>query len=80
MRPVGASKTIYRRIQQRAKLEQLALHKNVLIDSIKKVKGYCKNGCEIIPEKISLELREIQSDSFQEILFKWWNLTELPKL
>jgi len=38
------------------------------------VKNYCREGSEIIPERISLELREVQSDSFEEVLFKWWNL------
>jgi len=74
VRPRGCSKTTYRRIQQKAKFEQLFLHKNFLIDSFEKVKNYCRNGFEIIPEKISLELKEVQSGSFEEVLFKWWNL------
>lgn len=74
LRPAGYSKTTYRRIQQKAKFEQLSLHRNFLVDSIKKVKNNCRDGSEIIPENIFLELREVQSGSFEEILFKWWNL------
>jgi len=74
VRPKGYSKTTYRKIQQKARYEQLSLHKNFLIDSFEKVKKYFRDGSEIIPEKISLELREVQSGSFEEILFKWWNL------
>ena len=74
IRPKRCSKTTYRKTQQKAKDEQLSLHKNILVDSVNKVKNYCKDGSEIIPEKISLELREVKSDSFEEILFKWWNL------
>jgi len=74
VRPAGYSKTTYRRIQQKSKLEQVFLHKNFLIDSIERVKDYCRDGKEIIPEKISLELREVQSGSFEEILFRWWNI------
>ncbi len=74
VRPKGCSKTTYRRIQQKARFEQLSLHKSFLLDSIKKVKNYCKDGSEIIPERISLELREVQSGSLEEILFRWWNL------
>lgn len=74
VRPKGSSKTTYRRIQQKARFEQLSLHKNFLVDPVKKVKNYCRDGSEIIPERISLELREVQSDSFEEILFRWWNL------
>jgi len=72
--PKGRSKTTYRRIQQKARFEQLSLHKNFLVDSIKKVKNYCRDGSEIIPKRISLELKEVQSGSFEEILFRWWNL------
>lgn len=72
--PKEHSKAAYRKVQQKAKLEQLSLRKNFLIDSIKKVKEYCRDGSEIIPWKISLELREVQSDSLEEILFRWWNL------
>ncbi|WP_353686205.1 Druantia anti-phage system protein DruA [Thermodesulfovibrio sp. 3462-1] len=74
VRPAEYNKTTFRRIQQKARFEQLSLHRNFLIDSIKKVKNYCKNGSEIIPEEISLELREVQSGSLEEILFRWWNL------
>jgi hypothetical protein len=74
VRPKGCSKTTYRRIQQKARLEQLSLHKNFLVDSFKKVKNFCRDGSEIIPERISLELRGVQSGSFEEVLFKWWNL------
>jgi len=72
--PRGCSKTTYRRIQQKARLEQLSLHKDFLMNSFRKVKNYCRDGSEIIPERISLELREVQSRSFEEILFRWWNL------
>lgn len=73
VRPRGHSKTTYRQIQQKAKFEQVSLQKNFLIGSTKKVRDYCRDGNEIIPEKISLELREVQSGSFEEILFRWWN-------
>ena len=74
LKPKECSKTAYQKIQQKARLEQIALHKKFLSSSIKKVKKFCRNGNEIIPERISLELREVQPDSFEEILFKWWNL------
>jgi len=74
VRPAGCSKRAYRRIQTKAKLEQLALHKNFLQNNLKKVKNFCKNGEDIDPEKISLELREVSSGTLEEILFRWWNL------
>ncbi len=72
--PNGYTKTTYRRIQQKARYEQLSLHKDFLVGFIKRVKDYCRDGSEIDPEKISLELREVQSGTFEEILFRWWNL------
>lgn len=74
LRPGDDNKNAYRHIQETSKREQLSLHKNFLIDSIKKVEEYCRDGKDIIPEKISLELRQVQSGSFEEILFRWWNL------
>lgn len=74
LKPKSFSKRSCRKIQQKARLEQIAFHKNFLINSIEKIKDYCRNGSEIIPEEISLELREVQSGSFEEILFRWWNL------
>jgi hypothetical protein len=74
LRPSGYSKRTYRRTQQSAKLEQLFLHRNFLIKSMAKIKEYCRDGKEIIPEKISLELKEVLSGSLEETLFKWWNL------
>ncbi len=68
------NKVIYRQVQQKAKFEQILKHKKFLINSIKKVTNYCRNGSEIIPGEISLELREVKSGSIEEILFKWWNL------
>lgn len=74
VRPKGCSKTMYCRIHQKARFEQISLHKKFLLDNIEKVKNYCRDGSEIIPQRISLELREVKAGSFEEILFKWWNL------
>jgi hypothetical protein len=74
LRPEDNSKTSYRHIQQTAVVEQLSLHKNFLIKSSEQVKEYCRDGENINPENISLELREVQSGSIEEVLFRWWNL------
>lgn len=68
------SKEEYRRIQQKAKLEQLPLYVKFLLSSIKEVEKYCRSGYEIEPKKISLELRKVQDNPLYETLFKWWNL------
>lgn len=74
VRPKRNSKATYRRIHNKSRIEQICLHKNFLLDSISKVKNYCRNGSEIEPEKIRLELREVKAGSLEEILFRWWNL------
>ena len=72
--PAINNKTEYRQIQRKARFEQVSLHKKFLKSSIKKVKDYCRDGDGITPEDISLELREVQSGSFEEVVYRWWNL------
>ena len=74
IRPAGCSKRTYRRIQSKARLEQLALHKRFLQRNLTKVKYYCRDGKDIDSDKISLELREVSPGSLEEALFRWWNL------
>ena len=74
IRPVDCNKRTYRHIQSKARLEQLALHKRFLQRNLIKAKHYCRDGKDIDPDKISLELREVSSGSLEEILFRWWNL------
>jgi hypothetical protein len=73
LRPGGNSKTTYKRIQKPAKVEQISYHKNFLLASTDIAKMYCKNGEDINPNKIILELRELSPNSLEEILYKWWN-------
>lgn len=74
IRPRGENKATYRKVQQEAKIEHLNIHKNFLLDSMEKIKTFCRDGSEIEPERISLELREVCPGSLEEILFRWWNL------
>ncbi|MBA7511968.1 hypothetical protein ES705_03967 [subsurface metagenome] len=73
VRPCGNSKRTYKRLQQKARLEQILLHKKFIERYFEKVKMHCMNGKDIIPNEITLELREIHPNSLEEILFKWWN-------
>jgi len=73
VRPRGQSKATLKQIQNRARLEQLAFHKNFLKEYCNLANSYCRDGKDIIPEDIELELREVRPDSFEEILFRWWN-------
>lgn len=74
VRPSGTSKRTYKRIQRFAKDEQVAKYKSFLIEHFETIKNFCKDGLDIIPENIKLELREIKPDSFENIVARWWNL------
>jgi len=74
VRPSRDNKKSYKQLQQKARLEQISYHKNFICKHIDAVKVYCRNGNEIIPSEINLELREVKSGSFEEVLFRWWNL------
>lgn len=73
VRPSGFSKTTLRRLQQNARLEQLAKHRVFLEEYSGQAKHYCRDGREVDPASIDLELREVQRDSEDEALFRWWN-------
>jgi hypothetical protein len=74
VRPAGTSKRTYKRIQKMAKDEQISKYKNFLIKHFETAKSFCRNGNEIVPEDIKLELREIKPDSFEGNIARWWNL------
>ncbi|MFQ6002569.1 MAG: Druantia anti-phage system protein DruA [Candidatus Zixiibacteriota bacterium] len=73
VKPAGCSKRTYRRVQEKARREQISNHKKFLQANMDKAKNYCRDGKDIIPGEIELELRAVKSDSFEEILFRWWN-------
>ena len=74
VRPRESNKETFKIVQQRSRLEQISHHKEFLKKHFEQAKIYYRDGKDIIPEEIDLELREVKSDSFEEILFRWWNL------
>jgi hypothetical protein len=68
------NKEVLKMVQQSAKLEQIALHKSFLLQNFDTMKKLCKSGAEIIPDRISLELRKVEPDSLDDKIFRWWNL------
>ena len=73
VRPSGSSKGTLRQIQKKARLEQISYHKKFLKKYFDLAKTYCRDGKDITPEDIELELREVKLDSFEKILFRWWD-------
>lgn len=74
VKPANDDKDTYRKIQSIARLEQIKLHRRFLQRNMHKIKKYCIDGKFIKPDKIHLELREVHRGTFEEILFRWWNL------
>lgn len=73
-RPARNSKASYKKLQQQSKGEQIALHHAFLKSKTKKIQEYLLDQGEFDPSKIELELREVEEDSLEETIFKWWNL------
>jgi hypothetical protein len=73
IRPAVNSKDAYRKIQQMARLEQISLHQNFLRDFLPHAAEYCRDGKDILPENISLELRLVEPRTKEDDLFRWWN-------
>lgn len=74
VRPAGNCKRTYKRIQKLAKNEQISKYNNFLKQHFETVKSFCRNGIDIVPENIKLELREIKPNSLESIIARWWNL------
>ncbi|MEM5871674.1 MAG: DUF4338 domain-containing protein [Candidatus Aenigmatarchaeota archaeon] len=68
------NKEHFRNLQQKARIEQLYLHKKFLVKNFRKVTQFSIDNKSFNPENISLELREVKTGSLDEIIFRWWNL------
>ena len=68
------SKEKYKQLQEVASLEQQKKQSKMLLSTISTILPYMKNLDEINPDKIKLELIEIESGTLYEKIFKWWNL------
>lgn len=74
VRPMCDSKETLRQIQRTARWEKLRKHKTFLAHELAEVKGFLRDGVDIDPARIGLELREVNRDSFEERVFRFWNL------
>lgn len=71
--PLMDDKAFYKQIHLNSRKEQINIHKSFLLQNIKLVKPYLKNGKDIDPQKIDLVIQEVEPESLNEIIFKWWN-------
>lgn len=64
----------YKKIQNRAKMMQVAEHGKFLLGFLERARECHLDGKDVIPESIDLELREVRPASHEERLFRWWNM------
>ena len=64
----------YRNIQKKAKEEQVRTNRDFLLRVFDAVKESCRDGKRIVPENISLDIREVKPGTKDADLFRWWNL------
>jgi hypothetical protein len=62
-------------IHTTSKLEQIELQRKFIEENYKTVSRYFKNGKDIDPSKIELELIEVKQNTEESIIDRWWNLT-----
>ena len=55
----------FKRIQRNAKAAQISEHKNFLVKFLKTAREFCRDGCEIVPDDIRLDLREVRPNSLE---------------
>lgn len=68
------NKATYRKIQHRAKLEQISEYRKFLLGFLDDARQAHLDGRDVNPENISLELREVVPRSREASMFRWWNL------
>ena len=68
------TKTHFRKLQGHSRKEQIALQKDFLIKSSDVVSQHVIDGKDINPAKIELELRMVEENSTESVLYRWWNL------
>jgi hypothetical protein len=76
LRPESYDKEVIRNIHAHKRMEQLNKHSKFLKNNFENATQFLKNGEDIDPSKIDLELIEIKdTKSIENKIFFWWNLT-----
>lgn len=68
------SKDVYRYTQETARNEKLKSQSKFLRKKMPLAKEYLRDGKEIDPEKIELEMRLVKAGTFEADLYRFWNL------
>lgn len=74
LKPERYTGDAYKKIQKRARDEQMLASRDFLAGALEGAKKSCPDGADIDPARISLEIREVRAGEPEEKLFRWWNL------
>jgi hypothetical protein len=72
--PCSQTKNHFRKIQSNSKKEQIKFQSEFIKSNFNLAKTYLRDGNDINPENICLELRMVEEGSIEHTLFRWWNL------
>jgi hypothetical protein len=73
VRPDADTKSSYRDLQSKSRVEQIQNHKRYLQQCHSRIEPYLLNGTQLNPLNIDLELRVVEPYSLEEDIFRWWN-------
>lgn len=65
----------YRDIQLKARNEQIRANAGFISANAEAARSRCRDGADIDPSKISLEIRVVEPGTDEAVLFRWWNMT-----
>jgi len=68
------TKSEFRKIFEKSKVESKTEFKEFLIDNYEIAKNSMAESGDIDPEKIDVELIEVKKETIENILLRWWNL------
>ena len=74
LKPERYTAEAYRKIQRRARDEQILSGRDFLSSALEKARESCPDGADIDPARISLKIKEVLAGEPEEKLFRWWNL------
>ncbi|MDD4985795.1 MAG: DUF4338 domain-containing protein, partial [Dehalococcoidales bacterium] len=63
-----------RKLHELAKAERVVSRENFLLDNIELIKTHIIDGNKLEIDKIDPEIIEVQPESKEETLFRWWNV------
>lgn len=72
--PASYQKSHFKKIQIHSKKEQLKLQKDYIQSATDKIIPFVRDGQEIDPAAIQLELRAVEQGSIEEAIYRWWNV------